>query len=300
VVKQLRRWLVRVLATALLWIWSRLPLGIGLAIGRGIGAAAHFFYRATRARAALQAREALGISDEEAKRLVRCLFRHLGLLMAEMALAPRLRSELDRYVEFPQKDQERLQDALAVGKGVIGVTAHLGHWELLAQRVAHAQIRIVTMARRNRTYGVGPWLVTWRQQGGVETIDRGDRAGGVRILRSLKQGALLAALIDQDTRVPSVFVPFFGKLASTPSGPARIALRAGTPVIAGFIKRTETGHRVSIERIPTDDLAGDEDARVIALTARMTESVERAVRERPEEWVWFHQRWRTRPEQPKT
>jgi KDO2-lipid IV(A) lauroyltransferase len=216
--------------------------------------------------------------------------------MAEMALASRLRRDLERYVEFPPEDLARLQDALAAGVGVIGVTAHLGHWELLAQRVAQAQVRIVTMARRNATYGVGPWLIEWRKEGGVETIDRGDRAGGIRILRALKQGALLAALIDQDTRVPSVFVPFFGKLASTPSGPARIALRAGTPVIAGFIRRTPHGHRVSIERIPTGDLMGDEELRVAALTARMTGYVERAIKERPEEWVWFHQRWRTRPD----
>jgi KDO2-lipid IV(A) lauroyltransferase len=116
------------------------------------------------------------------------------------------------------------------------------------------------------------------------------------IFRALRRGDLLAALIDQDTKVPSVFVPFFGRPAKTPSGPAMLALKRRTPVIAGFITRTPHGHRIKIVRISTEGFEGE--AGVTALTARMTAAIEQAIRAAPEQWVWFHRRWRSQPDAP--
>jgi KDO2-lipid IV(A) lauroyltransferase len=290
-----------VLARAVLAAWGALPLAVALFFGRVLGALAFVLDGGDRRRAIAQASVALALSPVEARLLVRAMFRHLGLVVAELAAARRVRARFVDYVDFPAEDEARLRAALADGgRGVVGVTAHLGNWELLAQRVAYAGIPMVTFARRNPNPDLGDWLVRERTAGGVETIERGGGAGGgasgVRILRSLRRGALLAALIDQDTRVPSVFVPFFGRPAATPSGPAELALRAKVPVIAGFITRTPTGHRVSIERLSIADLPGATDAeRAAALTARMTEAIERAVRAAPEQWVWFHQRWKRQP-----
>jgi len=97
-------------------------------------------------------------------------------------------------------------------------------------------------------------------------------------------------LIDQDTKVEAVFVPFFGCPASTPVGAAALALRKGLPVVVGTIHRTP-GMRYRIVLRPVDATGLDETA----LTARLTAGLEAAVRQHPTQWVWVHRRWRTPP-----
>ena len=101
---------------------------------------------------------------------------------------------------------------------------------------------------------------------------------------------MLAMLIDQDTKVEAVHVPFFGQAASTPVGPAGLALRKGLPVVAGVIHRL-TGMRYRITLRPVATAGLDETA----LTARMTAELEAAIRRHPTQWVWVHRRWRRQP-----
>jgi KDO2-lipid IV(A) lauroyltransferase len=135
-----------------------------------------------------------------------------------------------------------------------------------------------------------------REDMGLKTIEQGNAR---EILRVLRGGGLVAMLADQDIRrVNGAFVPFFGKLAHTPVGPAALAVRLKVPILCAVTEwRTLTRHGGSIAEIlrPREDLSND-DA-VLELTARCTAAIEAAVRRRPDEWLWMHDRWRVSPEE---
>ena len=177
------------------------------------------------------------------------------------------------------------------------LTAHLGNWELLAAASRLTPYRLSVVVRPLDA----PWLdalaTRLRAKIGVDLIDK--RQALRPVLRALTDGGMVGILLDQNTaRDESVFVPFFGRSASTSKGIAVLALRTGTPIVPTFIRREATGaHRVTIRPalLPIDDGVGP--AAVAALTARCTEAIEDAIRKAPEQWLWIHERWRTRPVQ---
>ena len=114
------------------------------------------------------------------------------------------------------------------------------------------------------------------------------------LLAALKKNHLVGFLIDQDTRVQSRHVPFFGRLASTPIGAAQCALRQDIPVFAMFMQRKDDKHQISVQEIPLEQFkARPKEEGITALTAEMTKHIEQAVREHPSQWMWFHERWKT-------
>lgn len=128
-----------------------------------------------------------------------------------------------------------------------------------------------------------------RAAAGVEIVKRADAVRGV--LSALKRNRLVALLIDQDAHEEGAFVPFFGRPASTPRGPAVFHLRTGSPLI--FVRSARLPgerYRLQFSRV---DTGGITDADV--LTAKMTELLETAIRETPEQWFWMHRRWKTLP-----
>jgi len=294
--KRIKRYLVYLAARVVAAIWLCLPWSWALALGRLVGSVAGRVAGKDRRRAESQMIEATGFTAQNAAKVIGELFVHLGMVVTEIVWMPRLMRRLEEYVHFPEEDVALLQEALDEGKGVIMISAHIGNWELLGQRIVHQGVDTVTIARSNPNPYLGAWLARRRGHAGLGVIERGDPGAARKILATLKRGAILGFLIDQDTRVQSVFVPFFGKVASTPVAPAQLALRRNIPLLAGFIRRTDTGHQISLSRVAYDDITEDDrDARAIALTARLTSIIEEKVRETPGQWVWFHQRWKRRP-----
>jgi KDO2-lipid IV(A) lauroyltransferase len=138
--------------------------------------------------------------------------------------------------------------------------------------------------------GLQRMLAGLRERFGTRTIARGTEGAARQLLTTLRRGGALGMLIDQDTKVEGVWVPFFGRLAFTPSGAAKIALRQRTAVIPTFIERLPDGrHRATFH--PSLDLPDD----LTEATALMTGKIEEQVRRRPEQWVWMHRRWRRQP-----
>jgi KDO2-lipid IV(A) lauroyltransferase len=185
----------------------------------------------------------------------------------------------------------------AHGRALI-LTAHLGNWEILCA------------SHRLTTYGlsvvVRPLDATWlngvavrlRRRTGVEVIDK---RGALRpVLAALRRGRLVGILMDQNaSRREGVFVDFFGRPASTSRSIALLAVRTGAPIVPIFTYRDANGdHRVVIRPALDAPSAPDADAAVVEMTARCTAEVERAIRESPEQWLWSHDRWRTRPPHP--
>ena len=181
--------------------------------------------------------------------------------------------------------------------GVIALTAHLGNWEILAPVMAAHGIPIAVVHRARENPLVEELVERLRAVGDVELLPRGSAARGT--LRALRAGRVVAMPLDQNApRREGVFVPFFGRLASTRDGPARVAMKTRAPVLPVFIERIgETmRHRVralpALELVPEGD---DPDAAVVENVARMTAAIEAAIRRTPDQWIWTHRRWKTRP-----
>ena len=292
--KAIKRFTVYVLARGFAALVLLLPTSWVLAVGAAVGRLAGLLMGRLRVRAQTQLREHLDLSEGDARRVAGDVFANVGRVGAEIVLMPRLLKALPTYVQLRAEDEARLEQALAEGKGALVVTAHLGNWELLAQRLVATGHEAVTLARKSPNPYIGRWLVARRQAGGLMTLNRGGSQTIRGMLAALRRGALLGVLIDQDTKVDTVHVPFFGAPAATPVAAAKLVLRRQIPVLAVFIQRVPGGHRLRVQRVALP-LEGDRQEQVVALTADLTAYIEAAVRDSPAEWVWFHERWKTAP-----
>ena len=206
-----------------------------------------------------------------------------------------MRAPLERTTaSISLEGMEHLRAVLDQHGRAIVLTAHLGNWELLSLAPALTGYPLTVVARALDSASLGAWVDRLRNTAGVEVVDK--RQALRPVLAALRRGRLVGVLLDQNTsRREGVFVPFFGRLASTSRSVALLALRTSTPVIPAFTRRVAPGrHRITIRPAVPMPAGKDEEA-VLTLTARCTEAIEEAVRATPEQWLWTHDRWRTRP-----
>ncbi|HYR96105.1 MAG TPA: hypothetical protein VEM57_05175 [Candidatus Binatus sp.] len=272
-------------------LFGRLPLPLGLAIGRALGSGAHALLASPRRLAVVHMGIAFPSLDLTARRrLARATFRHAGESFAELSLFEKV-LQRPGYVQL--EGAAALDAALARGRGAIAVTGHVGNWELLAAWAAAIGYPITVIVRRVNDLRFHALIVRFRAAAGVEILVRDDPRFLTAVREALGRNRVVAMLIDQDTRGAGVFVPFFGRLAHTPPGAAVLALRARVPVVTVFIeRRAEGGHLVRVASVPAE-ARGREGVR--ALTTRLTAAIEAQIRRSPAEWVWWHQRWRRQP-----
>jgi KDO2-lipid IV(A) lauroyltransferase len=296
--KLIRRWLrsalIRLVAAAL----GIIPLGPALWLGGGVGRLAFLLASKTRRLALLHLAIAFPDRSKEDLRLIaRDMFVHMGRSALELTSIRWFDRRLDSYVELP--DEELLHAVMARGKGVVFVMGHLGNWELLGRRIARAGVPNAAIAKASWDKKMDERVARFRAEGGVTTLWRESPDTGRAIIRTFRSGKALGLLIDQDTRVQGVFVPFFGRLAFTPRAAADFAIRFGAPVLVGTIYRKgkgpRDGHRLELVEIPYSRDPRDREAEAVRLTAACTAALEAAIRRHPAEWVWMHERWRTRP-----
>ncbi len=281
---------------ALLAIISSIARHLPLALVRGFGAfLGHVAWHIDR-RDRRMAMENLAIAFPDwnagqRRTTIRRMWHHLGASMMEIVWLSNLnKTTLRRTTEV--QGAEHIDQALAAGRGVLIFTAHCGNWEWLAATVALLGHPLTVLQRERDEPDLNRFITQLRAQFGIETIDRGSIAGARQMFRTLRKGGMLAFLIDQNIRAESVKVPFFGKPALTPIGPARLAARAEAPVMICFIERRRGKQIVRFQ--PPMFTTHTTDP--VEITARLTAAIEEQIRRVPEQWVWFHQRWRERPE----
>jgi len=292
--KRIRRELrVRALLVALPLL-SRLPHRTAVRLGGALGWLA--WYAIPRHRRLALRHLALAFPDRTEdwrRRVGRASFANLGRSALELCVARSV--DLLGSVTLANGSLETLRSLHAEGHGVVAFSCHLGNWELLARRVAAADLPVATIAREANDPRLTALLDEGRRSTGIVSFWRG-KAGAIRgIVEHLRAGGVLAALIDQDTEVAAHFVPFFGRPARTPRAPADLVVRYGTRAIFARIHRVAPSvHRVVLERL---EVPGDPDPeeRSRRLTAAATAAIEAAIRAHPEEWVWMHERWRKQP-----
>jgi KDO2-lipid IV(A) lauroyltransferase len=147
------------------------------------------------------------------------------------------------------------------------------------------------MQRERDEHGMNAFITELRARSGARTIDRGSASSARDLIKAIRTGGILGFVIDQNIRTESVKIPFFGKPAPTPIGPARLAVRTGAMGVTGVCERLADGTLVSRFLEPFDCTGGDP----VAITARVTREVEEQIRKTPEQWPWFHDRWKERP-----
>jgi KDO2-lipid IV(A) lauroyltransferase len=299
-------WLMATLALATARL---LPLPALRALGYGMGALAHGLGRGARERALANVAASLPELDDIARRaLVRRCFATLGECLGETVAMLR---ERGRPPALPLSEEARatLDEARAGGRGVLFASAHLGPWERVAASLVAAGVPLVALARESYDPRFMAVYERLRSSSGVRVVWRSSPTAPVAIVRALRRGEVLGVPMDLRSRVPSIEVPFLGRPAPTPLGPARIALRAGSAVVVGTVARAPlpalavqaapaAGGRlgpleVTATRIPLDDLRPD-PAGAAALTARINEELSRRIRALPDGWVWMHERWTPR------
>lgn len=273
------------------------PKVAAVSFGRIIGFFGYYFLRRYRVRATKHLKEAFGseYTSDEINKIVKNMFRSLGRATGEALSARHIIANLSDYVEFEGDSKETYLSAIASEKGVIFCSAHLGNWELFSPIIAHIGGPINVVARRTFDPRVTRLVTHFRSAGGVVPLWRDGHPLAGAIADVLKQGDIMGFLIDQDLKVPGIFVPFFGKPAYTPSAPAHFALDCDAIIILGVMQRKGKKYVIKIQDIDVPrDIPRDEA--VYRIIANITEEYEKAIRDTPEQWIWMHRRWRTKPE----
>lgn len=236
-----------------------------------------------------------GLDHEEVLRIARQSYEHLGRTTIETALLGRLgnRAVLDLFEGAD--NWACVERAMAGGKGLIFVTGHLGNWELGGAYLAARGIGLDVVVRNQENPLFDSYITRTRERLGMTVVR--DSEAVRRTPRSLKAGRAIAFLSDQGVLgLASTFVPFFGRPAKTPRGPAVFALRLKVPVVFGTAIRQPSGkYRISFEPVTVQD-TGNRERDVDAVVAEYTKTLERWVRKAPEQYFWHHRRWKRQPD----
>ncbi|HVO27099.1 MAG TPA: hypothetical protein VMW56_26105 [Candidatus Margulisiibacteriota bacterium] len=226
--------------------------------------------------------------------IAREAYRNMARLAVELAKLDDIRPRFDEYISV--EGWEHLEGVLAADRGAIAVSGKIGNWELLPAYVAYRGIAIAAVAKRQDDPRLNRLLTDFRTNNGVQVILRDSATSAKETLRVLQQRGILAMLLDMDVRVPSVSVPFFGRLARTPVAAAVLAVRRDIPVLPAFAqRRPEGGHHITIMPPILPPKSGDRQRDVLELTRRFNEILEDQIRRHPTEWNWWHRRWRRPP-----
>ena len=232
------------------------------------------------------------LSRSECLKLVQASFLHLLTVAFELPSLLRIhKNNVDSYVEI--HGEEHLKDALAIGKGVVFLTAHLGNWELMALAPGlKYNFSTYVMVRPLDYEPMDRVLTEIRSHTGNIVLDKDKSAGVVREL--LKKNQVMGILLDQNSSwYEGVYVPFFGRTACTNKGLAMFALRYGATVVPAFNIRMKDGrYRIlfspPVEPVRTGDITSD----IIETTSLYNRIIEKHIRMAPDNWLWVHRRWR--------
>jgi KDO2-lipid IV(A) lauroyltransferase len=181
------------------------------------------------------------------------------------------------------------------GKPFIAVTPHLGSWELAVSVLADSGFKLHVIARRLDNPLLDHWLIGFRESHGLTILPR--RGGIKQVVAALRRGEVVGALLDQNQRKRGIFIPVFGKLASTDRAIASFAARWNLPVLVASAVRVGKGFQFvgDCEPLLEPELTGDRDRDTVALAVRIQQGMERLILRHPEQYFWIHDRYKTRP-----
>ena len=230
-------------------------------------------------------------TPEEVRRIARASYVNLGRTSLEAALLSALSREQVLAMFERVEGADVLARARAKGRGVLLVSGHLGNWELGGAYVAATGVGFEAVARGMENPLFDRYITRTRHDLGMTVIHDSDAVR--RVPRAMRDGKMVAMLVDQGAvGLASSWVPFFGRYAKTPRGPAVFALRLGAPVVFATALRQPGGKYIMyFEEIPVHP-TGEREADVDRIVADYTSTLERWIRRAPEQYFWHHRRWK--------
>jgi len=286
----------RILYTLLLVVdrlFFIIPYKIGIKAGGACGRIIYRFLPRYSKLVKEHLRMAFGsyMPDMQIKAVAESVFANMGMGLVEIFNLPKIQKDFDSIISVEGID--RIDNALAKGKGAIALSAHLGAWELIAMYFAYKGYSSNIVARPIYYEKFNEWLAGIRRGMGVNVVYRTDSP--LKLLRILKKGQLLGIVADQDIdSIEGVFVDFFGKKAYTPTAPVKLSHISGAPIIPIFIVREGKRHKIFVDKpIYIDDSSRPDW--VVFYTQKWSDIVESYIRRYPQQWVWMHRRWKTVP-----
>ena len=283
------------LASAVSAVARRLPRRAALAFGRRLGRLWGMLDRRHLEVAADNLRQAFPEWDEaRVLRVARGVYAHFGAMLMDLLwMESRPVGELLALADV--EGIEVLKAALREGRGVVCPTAHFGNWEFQGFASAPLVGPFSVIARALDNPELDRRLVALRTATGNTVVYK--KKAITQIMRTIREGGLVAIVIDQNVQErDGVFVPFFGRPACTTTVAAALALKTGCAIVPGRCAiGPDDRYRMTYgPRVEARD-SGRRDEDIVALTARLTAIIEGWVREAPEQWLWLHRRWKTRP-----
>jgi Kdo2-lipid IVA lauroyltransferase/acyltransferase len=275
-----------------------LPRRAAITVGLGIGRIACLLPGSLRRTGERNLEIAFPDMDQrERKRLLRGSFASLGRLLGEFSQLPKATPEkLRQLIEYDEVGLRHLREAEKNKRGVIFLTGHLGVWELHSFGWSALEYPLSFLVRPLDNERIEEMVERIRTRFGNRAIDK--KSAARQSLRVLREGGTLGILSDLNTQpYEGVFVPFFGKLACTTAGIATLALKTDAVVIPTCAVWDRKKKRYFFHGDPPVELVrtGDHAKDIEVNTANFASAMERMVRLYPDQWLWIHKRWKTRP-----
>ena len=224
-----------------------------------------------------------GKSDNYIDYNLRELHRHYGHMFIDALCSTRL----IQHGKVTAEGKKQLDSSYSKGKGVILMAGHFGNWELIPTWLAVNGYQIVTVAQRQKNRGADRFFMEYRKKAETSPVYPGESPSVM--ISSLRAGKILILASDQNAGKRGELVNFFGQLASSPRGADVFHQKTGAPVIVAFCQREQDGsYIIRFDQLPN----GDGSASIME---RFTKLLEKEIQKRPEQYFWFHRRWKTPP-----
>ncbi|OPX22703.1 MAG: hypothetical protein B1H03_03715 [Planctomycetales bacterium 4484_113] len=232
----------------------------------------------------------------ERYRIARRSLEHLALTALEFMCFAHWPHEKVRSLALKVTGWDHFEEALTQGKGVMVLGMHFGNWEFSGAFIPLSGVGLAAVGKEQVDDYFSALAFAIREKMQIENIPRAHRFSS-SIVRALRQNKVLGLLADQNGGQDGCFVPFFGIPASTVRGPAALALKFGTPMMVVVARRLAPFAFEFIVKPPLKlELPDDSEAAEEAILTAMNAAYEAVIREEPEQWLWIHQRFKTRPQ----
>ena len=235
------------------------------------------------------------LNSEKLEQWTRECFRHFGQMLFEFLSLPQIINDQENLIRV--ENEAALMNAVNAGKGVILLGMHMGNWELITAYAKRKGLFMTAATANSPDQRINQLMIRQRKHGNMEIMPRGTGMSSRKLFRCLKNKNILILIIDQDTNVPSIWVPFFGIPAKTPVGAAVFSLKTGANVVSYNVIRENDGtFRLKFETLGMFDRSHPSmEQDVYSVSRKINKHLEQCIRENPQQWAWFHRRWRHRP-----
>ena len=292
----IRRGLEYILFRFGLYLGKKLSISQLQKLGKGIGNLAYHVLRKDRGIVIKQLKLIFPeLNRTKREKWTKECFRHFGQMLFEFLCLQQIINNQDNLIRI--ENEAALTNAVNEGKGVILLGMHMGNWELITAYAKRTGLFMTAATANSPDQRINQLMIRQRKLVNMEIMPRGTGMSSRKLFRCLKNKNILILIIDQDTNVPSIWVPFFGIPAKTPVGAAVFSLKTGASVVSYNVIRENDGtFRLKFETLGMFDRSHplmEQD--VYSVTRKINKHLEQRIRENPQQWAWFHRRWRHRP-----